>query len=404
MASRHNLKAWLTVALGGTLLLHAVLAWNSADLVRKGYPDFTIFYCAGKIVRDGLGPKMYDEATQYKVQQEFAAGVSIRKGPLPYNHPPFEALLFVPFTWLPYWLAFLLWDLIGLGILLGLPLLLRPHIPILLQLSLLQWLLASLAFFPVFIALLQGQDILLLGLLLALAFIALKKQNDLAAGCWLGLGLFRPHFIVPLLLVLLWQKRTKAVAGFLLVAAVLGVISVAIVGWQGALSYPDYVFRAEQTMADRKTVVPIGMPNLRGLVNVLLVPAVTARIADSIVVLLSVAMLLYAAWRWRKSGNFQLGFSLAVLSAVLTGYHAFAYDLSLLLVPIALVLDYCLKSEVPGAAKRWLLGPLVLLFLTPLQMFLSMRAERYSLMTVALLVWWWGMAREMRGDRVAAFG
>jgi len=73
----------LTLFLAGMLLLHLLLAWNAADLIRKGYPDFTIFYSAGKIVRQGLGAKLYDEQTQYRIQQEFAAGVSIRQGPLP---------------------------------------------------------------------------------------------------------------------------------------------------------------------------------------------------------------------------------------------------------------------------------------------------------------------------------
>src|SRR5437773_11185140 len=105
------------------------MAWNSRDLIRKGYPDFTIFYSAGKILREGLGVKLYDESTQYRIQQEFAAGVSIRQGPLPYNHPPFEALLFLPFTYLPYFSAYLLSNVITLRLLCHFPFLLRPLFP-----------------------------------------------------------------------------------------------------------------------------------------------------------------------------------------------------------------------------------------------------------------------------------
>src|SRR2546426_4294622 len=83
MAQRMKTRTFrmlLTLFLAGMLLLHLLLAWNAADLIRKGYPDFTIFYSAGKIVRQGLGAKLYDEQTQYRIQQEFAAGVSIRQG------------------------------------------------------------------------------------------------------------------------------------------------------------------------------------------------------------------------------------------------------------------------------------------------------------------------------------
>src|SRR5947199_2460862 len=120
-----TLKTWVLLLLAAMFAIHVSMAWNSRDLIRKGYPDFTIFYSAGKILREGLGTELYDETTQYRVQQEFAAGVSIRQGPLPYNHPPFEALLCVPFTYLPYVSASLLCNVITLLILCSLPLLFR---------------------------------------------------------------------------------------------------------------------------------------------------------------------------------------------------------------------------------------------------------------------------------------
>src|SRR2546426_11491671 len=127
MAQRMKTRTFrmlLTLFLAGMLSLHLLLAWNAAGLIRKGYPDFTIFYSAGKIVRQGLGSKLYDEQTQYRVQQEVAAGVSIRQGPLPYNHPPFEALIFVPFTSPPYFTAYFLCGLAPLLILVAFPCLL----------------------------------------------------------------------------------------------------------------------------------------------------------------------------------------------------------------------------------------------------------------------------------------
>ena len=96
------------------LSLHLIIAWDSIDLIRKGYPDFSTFYSGASMVRQGLGKQLYDEATQYRIQLQFAAGVSIRQGPLPYIHPPFEALLFIPFTWFSYPTAYLLWDLLNL--------------------------------------------------------------------------------------------------------------------------------------------------------------------------------------------------------------------------------------------------------------------------------------------------
>jgi hypothetical protein len=111
------------------LLLNGFMAWKDWGLVRKGYPDFTIRYSAGKMVRAGMARSLYDERVEFQIQREFAPEVSIRHGALPYNHPPFEALLFVPFTYLPYLPAYLAWNAVNLG-LLGLALfLLRRHLP-----------------------------------------------------------------------------------------------------------------------------------------------------------------------------------------------------------------------------------------------------------------------------------
>jgi len=394
----HNPQTLLILFLAGMLSLHLLLAWSATDLIRKGYPDFTIFYSAGKILRQGLGTWLYDEQTQFRIQQEFAAGVSIRQGPLPYNHPPFEALIFVPFTWLPYFVAYLLWDLVNLLILLALPFLLRPHLPVLQRIPAGGWLFVSLAFFPVFIALLQGQDIILLLLLFTLAFVSFKGNADFAAGCWLGLGLFRFHLVLPLVLILLLPKRRRPILGFLLVALALGVISIAVVGWKETLSYPGYVWHLEQTMGHRRTVVPILMPNLRGLLDSMLTPSTSTVFRDIVSVLVSVVLMFFSAFRWKATNTtaFDLRFSLCVIVTVLAGYHTFAYDLSLLILPIALVANHVLETNpIGGWSRITLVGPLLLLFFTPLQMFLYIRNGHYNLMALVLLFWGWGVAREI---------
>src|SRR5207244_10293872 len=103
--------------------------WRSRELIRKGYPDFTALYSAGKIVREGVRKQLYHSQTQYRIQQEFAAGVSIRQGPLPYIHPPWEALLFVPFALFSNPMAYLLCNVVNVMILLSLRLLLSNHFP-----------------------------------------------------------------------------------------------------------------------------------------------------------------------------------------------------------------------------------------------------------------------------------
>src|SRR6266480_8028945 len=324
-------KKLLLLFLAGMLSLHIAVAWRSRDLVRKGYPDFTALYSAGKIVREGLSKQLYDSQTQYRIQQEFAAGVSIRQGPLPYIHPPWEALVFVPFAWFSYPVAYLLWDAVNVLILLSLPFLLRNHLPKLEQVSPLFWLFVSLAFYPIFFDLLQGQDILPLLLFFTFSFVSLKQNNDLAAGCWLGLGLFRFHLVLPLMFILLLQKRLKALIGFVLVAFILLLVSIAILGWNGALSYPAFVWHIETVMG-HGAIVPVDMPNLRGLLHTFLAAHCSKLVVQLVVAALSVVLLLFASGKLRvaKQGTaFDLGFSLVVMSTILVSYHANTYDQAL---------------------------------------------------------------------------
>ena len=212
------------------LILHAVLAWNLREYIPKGYADFTIFYSAGKIIRSGPRANLYDGTLQFQVQREFAPEVRIRQAALPYNHPPFEALLFVPLTWLGYLNAYLVWNLFNLLALCTIPILLRDQVALLRTRPPWFWALLALAFFPAFMTLIQGQDSILLLLIFVLTYVFLKKNADFVAGSCLALGLFRFHLVLPLALILLLRSKRKAVLGFSCVAVFLLVLSVGLVG------------------------------------------------------------------------------------------------------------------------------------------------------------------------------
>lgn len=393
-------RVLLFLFLAGMLSLHLIIAWDSIDLIRKGYPDFTTFYSGASILRQGLGRQLYDEQTQYRVQQQFAAEVSIRQGPLPYIHPPFEALLFIPFTWVSYPIAYVLWDLLNLIVLVILLFMLQPALPVLRPVSVAFWLLACLAFFPIFFALLHGQDVLLLVLLLAAVYVLLRRNNEIAAGFCLGLGVFRFQLVLPLVLILLYQKRTKAILGFVTAAAALVLVSAAIVGWRGVLEYPDHVWRLEQTMEQRQTIVPIRMANVRGLLDSLLIPRTSKLVSNIVISIVSLALVLFAAHKCSSKtttpSEFDLGFALCVVVTVLVGYHTLAYDLSLLLLPIALTIQHLYRNQdVDRRARQFLLIPLFLLFLSPLHAFLAMRNGHYNLFALVLLLWCWALSKEI---------
>ena len=399
-----NLRLVCGLYVVGVLVIHSLVLWNARDLIRKGYPDFTIYYTAGTMLRQGTGRNLYDDVKQFEVQKQFAPQVATRLGALPFNHPPFEALLFLPLTWLSYQEAYLVWMLANLAMLTALPILLRPYVPLLATWPAPAWTGLSLVFFPIFFALLQGQDAILLMFLYGLAFVALKRDRLGAAGAWLACGLFKFHLVLPFLLLLLIQQRTfqqrkRILGGFALVGAALGLVSLAAVGVRQVIAYPHYVLSLERTMA-RGAIMPSDMPNLRGAVYLL---ASKMPAFDLLAVALSAVVFLVAAWILRARGDRvdertnDLKFAFAVFATVLVSYHGLGYDLCILALPVLLIVG-SLKDGTLG--KTWsrpaMIAGLVILLFSPLQLVLLMRYNHLAFLGWAVLLCFVGLAGELR--------
>ena len=387
-------RIFLNILVASMLTPHLFLVWKISDLIPKGYPDFTIFYSAGKIISEGKSAQLYDERTQYDTQRSFAPDVKNRLSALPYNHPPFEALLFLPFTKIPYFPAYLVWDAINLMILGYLPSLLRPYVSVLQSISSLRCLFFFLAFFPIFMTLVQGQDSILLLLLFALFYTLLKQNKDFQAGCWLALGLFRFQFILLVFLWLLWRRRNQASIGFGLVALGVGLVSITSVGLKTFLFYPFYVWQMERRGA-RVAIVPLDMPNLHGLLSTIFKNLAGNTTIGILVVLGSLGLIFIAAKKIQPL-NLELEFSSVVVVSILVSYHSYEHDLSLLILPVLFVIDHLhTLPKFDLWTRVGLVAPISLLCLSPLYVLLRFGYERLSLLTPLLLLLVWGLSSEI---------
>lgn len=388
--SRKKIAVFMYVC--AMVVIHAGFFWHARDLIRKGYPDFTIYYSAGMMVRRGLGHELYNNVAQYHVQRELAPDVTIRLDALPFNHPAFEALFFLPFACFPYFPAFVLWDCLNVGILIAIPFFLPARGPQLQQYPRPLWLLAGLAFFPIFLTLLQGQDSILLLLLYTLAFVCLKRNAEALAGGLLALGLFKPHLILPFVFLWLMRGGKKILYGFLPMAATLTLVSIAIAGIEGFLSYPGYVLQLEKTTGGG-AIRPSDMPNLRGVIYTL---GYGTPFSFIITVALSCGILVLAAWLCRKKEAvpelFCWKFSLAIVTTIVVSYHCLGYDLSILFLPVALIvakLDHATLRDWP---RGLIVTGMALLFFSPLELFLLTHGNRLGIIGWAVLLLLGGIA------------
>ena len=377
------------------IALHCAVFWHVERSVADGLPDFSIFYTAGRIVRDGQGSRLYDDPVQESVQHSFLPSVAQRQGAiLPFNHPPFEAVLFVPLAHLSYVSAYATWLGFNLVLLISIPFLLRKHMQVLGRVPLYLWLLACVAFFPIVVALLQGQDSVLLLFLYCLAYASLSRGSHLSAGGWLAAGLYKYHLVLPF--VLPWWRRKKLMAGFLVVAGSLFLISLAITGWQGVLGYPRYVWETEHNPRYLLTS-PQGLTaNLRGMVSAA-TPAVHPGMGTALLVLSSaivLSLMIYAAGKstGQESGAGQAVFALNLVGTILLSYHIYLHDLSLLFLSILLVLEVLFTHPaIPKWTRTMLCACIAILFFSPLYMLLSLRYRQMQVMAIVILVFFFAL-------------
>ena len=360
----------------GMTICNFCLPLQTISSLRNGYQDFTIYYMAGLLLREGQASHLYDLSTQYRTQLTFTQ-VSIRQGPLPYNHPPFEAVLFVPFSLLNYWPAYLVWTALNLIMLAASVVLLRRQFPELAAVPPLLVGLGATAFFPVVFGILQGHDVLLLLLLFVLAVVSLDRGKDVWAGAFLAAGLFLPHLIMPVA-ALFAARRWRVLLGIVPGALLLGSVSVVLMGWRWPIGYIRFVLQVEKSSA--VSYGPQVVPNLRGLIAEL--PGLRysgpwAAMLLLTLVLASSAVVFFLALRRIRSGRDSMLFlsSLAAVTAVLVSYHALSYDLTLLLPAV-----FFLLSRTVGVGTKIDTAPIVLvilLSLTPLYVFLVMEVGQF---------------------------
>lgn len=385
--SNENWKKWeslVTLFLGGMVLVNALVFWYGRGFIADGYADFSSFYTAGKLLDRGQGKKLYDQNAQWEVQQEFAYKVTIRHKPLPYIRPAFEALLFAPFSVFKYSVACFIWVTTNAFLLLFFPAFIRSsgiaHIGRFLPYFL------SFSYVPVAITLLHGQDAILLLWIFALVVMRLKIQKDFQAGALMSLGLIKFHLIVPIVIVFALKRRAKFVFGFSLGALILLLISGGILGYQGAISYPAYIWHLG-AMQNSGMVSTESMPNLRGLLTGW-ERTISLAHANWFLVVLEIIGIIFAFYSWdnksRSDESLKLGFSITLIITILTSYYAYSYDLTLLILPYFLLSEIFLR---PGL-RSW---PRTVFFLSlgilcsPLQWFLFFGVGHFYLLVPVLL-------------------
>ena len=336
---------WLAAGLGGFL-----------PTIRSGRVDLRNMYAAGYMVRTGHGYELYDNAAQKSIQDRV---VSQKDVPLPYIRPAYEALFFVPFSYLPFQVAYWVLLAFNLTVLAACFRLLQPYM---LNLTRVRAYLPALLllFFPLTAALLQGQDSIFLLALLIAAFLCLDQDRECAAGMLVAVGMFKFQMVIPIFLLFVAWRRWRFSVAFASTTAVLAAISIWVTGATESLRYLEGLTGVASSLGfSEGPALKISlMANLHGALYSALSGSA---LALPLTIVTSAALMLAIAMRRPTLHNSLL---IAIPAAALVSYYMYVHDMSVLFLPIVVVLNrLCTGEASPLTHRRLQIGIIAALFL-----------------------------------------
>jgi len=296
-----------------TLALVNLMTVRIPDRSRQGGNDFLSFYAGGTLahVPGGL---LYDHAEIRRVQQQRAGWDSSE---LAFVRLPFYATMLAPLSRMTYPAAYCIWLGIQATALVGCIVVLHPWIPWWWTLG------AMLASLPLYAALVNGQDVPLL-LLIVATFWRLYRAGDrpVWSGLVLSLAAIKFHlFFLGVPLLLIRRREWRACLGLSLGLAFLIAASFRAQGtdWPGRF--------AGQVLSPAIGPNPASMPNWHGVTNGSIALELTASVLTLLVLWVVVSPSVIP--------DSSTAFAAALLAGVLVGHHAYVQDAAIL-IPAAL--------------------------------------------------------------------
>jgi Glycosyltransferase family 87 len=359
------------LALGIPIYLVSIHLWTwllfvPSSLSKTGY-DFRQAYAAAYMVSMGQSHELYSYDAQTKVQDTLISRTGLA---LPFVSPAYEALLLSPLAALSFRQAYFAFVLVNITALAVTYLVLRPWLSNVH--AVFRWLPGAifLGFLPAAAALIEGQDSLILTMLLASAFACLSKNRSCQAGFVTGLGFFKFPIVLPIALLFgIWRKWSFS-AGFAIASAAVISLSVALTGIAQTKLYIESLLEIAglKPPTTGLALYPVNwrmMANLHGLTVGFVDGTISTRAVHLLTVGLSLALFVWVAMSGRRATD-SSALLLAIVCSVLVGHHTYLHDLSVLLIPVVILLDGFLPAEAgPDRRAKWIGRCAALMFVAP---------------------------------------
>ena len=280
------------------------LAWLAAfypftdPIDRFGAPlggDFPMFYIAGQTVLAGQSEQLYNDGAQQRRLHELFPQLAPQYS-LPFRYPPLVAWLMAPLAMLPYPVAYALFAITMFLLWWGAAWLLSRDLGETdtdLKTAAMWLMLAC----PIgWEAIIGGQASPLALAICAGAWYLLRRQHPVWAGAILALALYKPNVLALFALGCLLSK-SRVWLGAVIMAVLLGLLSIAAVGAAGIVEYLQYGSRLALETWQQET--PIWKVQGLGAWVSIIAPGRER----FILLVVGLAMAAVISWKWRGHGE-----------------------------------------------------------------------------------------------------
>jgi len=313
--------------------------------------DYPAFYGAGRIIADGDWENLYNAQKQWESQRKLYP--EDEKGFLAFVYPPYIAVAYYPLSLMDYRLSYTIHTFLMAGAFLLAILLLRP---VNRQVRDNYWFVASLAlwFYPIFRAILGGQNTTLTFLLIVGAWRAVLSGRELVGGILLGLLLFKPQFALPVIGLFLISSRWRVVTGSVCVSMLLYAIGTYVLGPHWIAHWLKFAGWSAQVDAGLNRANAVCW---LGFFQAILGP--DSRFAFVIgwgMVFMTAIALVFIWWAGRRNGDVTARLAITATALVLLPPHVMYYDVSLILFTWFAMVETYRGSSWLLLLSLWILG------------------------------------------------
>jgi hypothetical protein len=325
-----NYRRLLVIAGGISLLIYYLFQWVQmiSDPTLRTSLDFVAYYSAARIAQESGGTDVYDIEYQQQMEERVVGFKLADEQVLLYLHMPYLLPLLSIFVDENYVASFIRWVLLlvfvyGISFWL-ITRLLRNHPAFRQDLI---W--GVICFFPCFVSLLLGQSTAFLFFGVTLLAWGLGKEKNWLAAIGLALITLRPQ-IMLLLIIPFFIMHRDIFWRFLVVSGVLGILSVAVLGFAGTANFIEILSVSSRGQWYGLNVD--AMVNLNGFM--------LRNLSFLGPVLIGIPLLCLLAVHVRKTDFHVL--SLMILICIILVPHLHYHDLALLAFPL---LSASLRNE-----------------------------------------------------------